>query len=80
MTAPRPFIQNLDEIPFPARDLVDYESYRWNGVLEAPMLTTRGCTFQCQYCSSSEMMGRRYRMRSVQNVIDEIKKFKKNIM
>lgn len=73
MTAPRPFIQNLDEIPFPARDLVDYESYRWNGVLEAPMLTTRGCTFQCQYCSSSEMMGRRYRMRSVQNVIDEIK-------
>jgi anaerobic magnesium-protoporphyrin IX monomethyl ester cyclase len=73
MTKPRPFIQNLDEIPFPARDLVDYERYRWNGVLEAPMLTTRGCTFQCQYCSSSEMMGRRYRMRSVQNVIDEIK-------
>ncbi len=73
MTPPRPFIQNLDEIPFPARDLVDYERYRWNGVLEAPMLTTRGCTFQCQYCSSSEMMGRRYRMRSVQNVIEEIK-------
>ncbi len=73
MTPPRPFIQNLDEIPFPARDLVDYERYRWNGVLEAPMLTTRGCTFQCQYCSSSEMMGRRYRTRSVQNVIDEIK-------
>ena len=72
-TPPRPFIQNLDEIPFPARDLVNYERYRWNGVLEAPMLTTRGCTFQCQYCSSSEMMGRRYRMRSVDNVIEEIR-------
>ncbi|MGC9209351.1 MAG: B12-binding domain-containing radical SAM protein [Nitrososphaeria archaeon] len=73
MTPPRPYIANLDDIPFPARDLVDYERYRFNGVLEAPILTTRGCTFQCTYCSSSEMMGRRYRMRSVQNVIDEIK-------
>jgi len=70
---PRPLIQNLDQIPFPARDLVSYERYRWQGVLEAPMLTSRGCTFHCQYCSSSEIMGRRYRIRSVQNVIDEIK-------
>ncbi len=73
MTPPRPYIQNLDEIPFPARQIVDYEKYRWNGVLEAPILTSRGCTFQCSYCSSSQIMGRRYRFRSVQNVIDEIK-------
>jgi len=73
LTQPRPMIENLDEVPFPARDLVSYERYRFNGVLEAPIMTTRGCTFRCQYCSSSEMMGRRYRMRSVQNVIDEIR-------
>ncbi|MGC8661017.1 MAG: B12-binding domain-containing radical SAM protein [Nitrososphaeria archaeon] len=73
LNQPRPMIENLDEVPFPARDLVSYERYRWNGVLEAPIMTTRGCTFRCQYCSSSEMMGRRYRTRSVQNVIDEIR-------
>ncbi len=57
LTQPRPMIENLDEVPFPARDLVSYERYRFNGVLEAPIMTTRGCTFRCQYCSSSEMMG-----------------------
>ncbi len=73
LNPPRPMIENLDEVPFPARDLVSYERYRWQGVLEAPIMTTRGCTFRCQYCSSSEMMGRRYRTRSVQNVIEEIR-------
>ncbi len=73
LNPPRPMIENLDQVPFPARDLVSYERYRWQGVLEAPIMTTRGCTFRCQYCSSSEMMGRRYRTRSVQNVIEEIK-------
>ncbi|MEM3498882.1 MAG: radical SAM protein, partial [Conexivisphaerales archaeon] len=73
LNQPRPMIENLDDVPFPARDLVSYERYRWNGTLEAPIMTTRGCTFHCQYCSSSEMMGRRYRTRSVQNVIDEIR-------
>ncbi|MEM4524082.1 MAG: radical SAM protein, partial [Archaeoglobaceae archaeon] len=71
---PRDFIQDLDSIPFPAFDLLPLEKYSVLGKkLEVfPMITSRGCPFACRYCSSSLLMGHRFRARSAKNVVDEM--------
>lgn len=75
---PRPLIQNLDELPFPAynRALLDKckRPETPEGKLPfAPIVTSRGCPFGCAFCSSSEFWGKRFRARSPSNVIAEIK-------
>jgi radical SAM superfamily enzyme YgiQ (UPF0313 family) len=67
----RPYIENLDELPYPARHLWPLESLR--KVEDVFYLTTsRGCTFWCDFCEAVRMFGRRYRMRSPRNVVNEI--------
>jgi radical SAM superfamily enzyme YgiQ (UPF0313 family) len=67
----RPYIENLDQLPFPARHLWPLESLR--KVEDIFYLTTsRGCVYWCEFCAAVRMFGRRYRMRSPQNVVDEI--------
>ncbi|ADB57721.1 B12-binding domain-containing radical SAM protein [Archaeoglobus profundus] len=70
----REFIQNLDELPFPAYDLLPLEKYSVLGqkLEHFPMMSSRGCPFGCRYCASSLFMGRRFRARSAENVVDEI--------
>ncbi|RLG36210.1 MAG: B12-binding domain-containing radical SAM protein [Candidatus Alkanophagales archaeon] len=70
----RGFIEDLDSIPFPAFDLMPLEKYRVFGhkLEQFPMITSRGCPFSCRYCSSSLFMGRKFRARSPENVVDEI--------
>ncbi|MGQ9691636.1 MAG: B12-binding domain-containing radical SAM protein, partial [Thermoproteota archaeon] len=70
--AARPFIENLDSLPFPARHLIPFEAYRVMGSPIGDMITSRGCPFFCGFCSSSRLMGKRYRRRSASNVVDEI--------
>ncbi|MBC7118869.1 MAG: B12-binding domain-containing radical SAM protein [Methanobacteriaceae archaeon] len=69
---PRPLIQDLDSIPFPARHLVPFKEYETSKNGQAHIITSRGCTYSCKYCSSSLIMGRRFRARSPENVVDEI--------
>ncbi|HAW60516.1 MAG TPA: hypothetical protein DCW86_03520 [Actinobacteria bacterium] len=65
-------IQSLDDIPFPARELLHrVETYSSEDM--GLMMTSRGCPFQCTYCSTRSMWGRRVRFRSVDNVVEEIK-------
>lgn len=74
ITQPRPFIKDLDSIPFPARHLVPFSEYKLYNK-DTPigsMITSRGCVFACNYCSSSHLMGRMFRARSPKNVVDEI--------
>jgi anaerobic magnesium-protoporphyrin IX monomethyl ester cyclase len=67
----RPYIENLDELPFPARHLWPLEQIR--RVEDIFYLTTsRGCVYWCEFCAAVRMFGRRYRMRSPKNVVDEI--------
>jgi anaerobic magnesium-protoporphyrin IX monomethyl ester cyclase len=69
-------IPNLDELPFPARDLVlncDYDFYRLHSVL-----TTRGCPYTCSFCADRRLWGGKVRRRSVENVIDEFRQIKDN--
>ncbi len=72
VTEPRPFIKDLDSIPFPARHLVPFESYKLFGSQIGDMITSRGCPFSCTYCSSSLLMGKKFRARSPENVVDEM--------
>lgn len=74
ITPMRPFIKDLDSIPFPARHLVPFNEYKLFNK-DSPigsMITSRGCVFACNYCSSSHLMGRMFRARTPKNVVDEI--------
>jgi len=68
----RPYIENLDSLPFPAHYLLPIKHYRKYGKVVFPLSTSRGCTFFCNFCSAVRMFGRRYRMRSPKSVADEL--------
>lgn len=69
---PRPFIQDLDSIPFPARDLIDNGAYNAIFIRKpfATMITSRGCPFHCSFCSRF-YFGRQVRARSAPNIMAE---------
>lgn len=73
-TPDAPFVHDLDSLPFPARDMLPLDQYRerMNGRLMTTMVTSRGCPFNCDFCSSSEFFGVRWRARSVDNMLEEI--------
>jgi len=73
-TPQRPFIENLDSVPWPARDLFPRKSYRsrFEGRELANVLSSRGCPFNCDFCSCSVLAGLRWRSRSVENILDEL--------
>ena len=74
-TPPRPFIEDLDSLPFPARHLLnmdDYRRTRFGGREITPVTTSRGCPSQCAFCSSSNFFGTRWRARSVESVLTEL--------
>jgi radical SAM superfamily enzyme YgiQ (UPF0313 family) len=68
----RPFIQNLDALPRPAYKYVPVEKYRIAGRKLLPIMSSRGCPFQCSFCVASQMFGARFRARSPKNVLDEL--------
>ncbi|MCW4046196.1 MAG: B12-binding domain-containing radical SAM protein [Candidatus Bathyarchaeota archaeon] len=67
----RPYIEDLDTLPFPARHLWPMERLReYEDILY--LATSRGCVYWCEFCSTVRMHGRKYRMRSPKNVVDEL--------
>jgi len=70
--ADRPFIENLDSLPFPAHHLLPLEKLKHNGKIIFPLVSSRGCVYWCDFCSTVRMFGRGYRMRSPKNVVDEM--------
>lgn len=80
-TPPRKILKELDELPFPAWDLVDLNRYKsvWNdrhGYFSINMVTTRGCPFHCNWCAKP-IYGQVYHSRSPENVVEEMKSLKK---
>ena len=73
-TPARPFIEDLDSLPMPARELFDRRKYRskLSGREMANVLSSRGCPFDCDFCSCSQFAGKRWRTRSVDNILDEL--------
>jgi anaerobic magnesium-protoporphyrin IX monomethyl ester cyclase len=76
-TVDRPFIQNIDELPFPNYSQFPLDRYRLYGKLILPVISSRGCPFQCSFCLAPRMAGRGCRARSPKNVVDEIEHIKK---
>ncbi len=75
-TVRRNVMKDLDELPFPAWDLVNIEDYRkvWQkhkGYFSLNMATTRGCPFKCNWCAKP-IYGNRYNTRSPENVVAEL--------
>jgi anaerobic magnesium-protoporphyrin IX monomethyl ester cyclase len=68
----RPYIEDLDSLPFPAHHLWSLENLRKYGKIIFPLMTSRGCVYWCEFCSAVRMFGRGYRMRSAKNVVDEM--------
>lgn len=79
----RNYIKNLDDIPFPAYNLINLEDYyedtsEWHNPknlpinTEVPIISSRSCPNDCNFCMSSKLAGRGWRARSPENVVNEI--------
>jgi len=69
------FIEDLDSVPYPARDLlINKGSYTPEDM--GLIMTGRGCPYECTFCSSSGVWNRRVRARSLGNVLGEIRRVK----
>jgi anaerobic magnesium-protoporphyrin IX monomethyl ester cyclase len=75
--------KDLDCIPFPARHLIKHYTYgrEYNTHLKAgeftSIITSRGCPYNCRFCSRGSINMQRYRTRSTENIIAELKEIKK---
>jgi anaerobic magnesium-protoporphyrin IX monomethyl ester cyclase len=75
-TDPRGFIEDLNSLAFPTRNLFDNEAYKKYyldhfGYSTTSMITSRGCPFSCDFCSRP-IFGADMRTRSVTNIVDEV--------
>lgn len=81
-TPPRPYIEDLDRIPFPARDLIPQDLFVPNAHNArfrqcSSLLTSRGCPYNCSFCAARIVSGQRYRMHSADYVLEEMRMLKK---
>ena len=72
---------DLDSLPFPARHKLSYSKYVFEvpgkGIVPVASITlTRGCPFKCVFCSEPLNAGKKLRVRSVKNILDEISEVK----
>ncbi len=76
---PREFIKDLDSLPFPHETapevLKDYDQYPLTAFRN--IFATRGCPYNCFFCGSRKIWGRKVRFRSPENIIKEIKGLQK---
>ncbi|MCL2642921.1 MAG: B12-binding domain-containing radical SAM protein [Candidatus Bathyarchaeota archaeon] len=76
----RPFLENLDELPYPAYHLVNMDHYLNNKKIgyrsfqnhAISMITSRGCPFNCCFCAVHLHMGKKFRAHSAQYVLNHI--------
>ncbi|MDW7759191.1 MAG: radical SAM protein [Acidobacteriota bacterium] len=68
-----PRAENLDTIPFPDFTLLKPDAPGQRRMSSIPVLTSRGCPYDCSFCSVTGMFGRKYRHRSTENIIEELR-------
>lgn len=74
-TGKRPFIKDLDKLPFPARHLVNNNLFKRpdNNKVQAIIKVSRGCPHHCFFCLATPVSGSKVRVRSAENIIEEIR-------
>ncbi len=80
-TPDRPPPTDLDALPYPDRDILHIERYKklqLGGRFITSMVTSRGCPFNCDFCSSTVFSGATWRKRSAANVVDEVQSIVKD--
>jgi len=74
------FVEDLDSLPFPDFDLMDFKSYPKLYLAKkhpaVPLISSRGCPFTCTFCSAKQISGKKFRARTPKNIINEIKQLK----
>lgn len=80
----RPMIENMDDLPFPDRDLY-YRTFGEVGLNPVKsFMNGRGCPYKCSYCQNSNLMrlyrkvGNKVRIRSVENTLEEIERVRQD--
>lgn len=71
----RALLQDLNTIPFPDYEAFKLEKYSYTAAKTLPIITSRGCPYGCNYCSVKLSMGRGFRARSPENVVEELEKW-----
>jgi tRNA A37 methylthiotransferase MiaB len=66
------FIQDLDSLPQPARELLDVDRYRMRKKRSTMIITSRGCPHGCAYCSAHLVMGTSFRTRTPEAILKEM--------
>ncbi len=79
-TRPRPLMRNLDQLPFPARDLIDVQPYRdaWkhaHGFFSLNLVASRGCPYRCNWCAKP-IYGDSFHARSAESVALEMRELR----
>ncbi len=77
-TAPRELIENLDDIPFPSFEDFPIQNYTGSKAPDSnrifwSIFSSRGCPFNCIFCCSHNVFENSYRIRSAENIFEEIK-------
>ena len=72
--SPTRFIDDLDSLPLPDWEALSLDKYRWTpfGHRAMSIVASRGCPYDCDFCSVSQLFGRRWRKRSIASVIEEM--------
>jgi magnesium-protoporphyrin IX monomethyl ester (oxidative) cyclase len=80
-------LPDINSLPYPARDIIPIQKY-WQASRDGfadvrnknkryvTMITSRGCPFGCTFCSIHQIMGKKWRPRSVENIIGEMRELK----
>jgi anaerobic magnesium-protoporphyrin IX monomethyl ester cyclase len=76
-TSARRLIEDLDQLPLPARELLPMARYHALGT-PCTVITSRGCPYRCIFCSGHRMFGPRVRFRSPELVVDEIEQLQRD--
>jgi len=78
-TPDAPLISDLDTLPIPDRNLLEFD-YKWNfagfefsNSKLTTVISSRGCPFNCSYCACSKFAKRRWRPRSPENIVEELR-------
>ena len=79
-TSARRLMRNLDDLPFPSRDLIDMNQYRnaWKGAhgyFSLNIVASRGCPYRCNWCAKP-IYGDSFSVRSAPQVAEEMRQLK----